>query len=1367
MHRPPASSSFPLAPIGSAVLALLVSVGCPGRAPRAPTGSATTGRAASDEALVPVGGRFESPATEALVREALAGTHAGPDEALGQRMQVRPLPHPTPEPGANAKFNFDGGKRGWITALPERELLTSPAYADGRIFLGGGFSSHQFYALAAFSGEMEWAMAAPDGGPTAAVIQERDVIFNTESCTLFVADAATGRLRWKKWLGDPLMSQPAAADGLIFSAYPVSGGHELGAFRALNGEVAWKISIPADIIQAPHVAGDSVFAATMDGTLLRVERRTGRELWRRDLGASSAPWVDGDNVLLAHRVGAATAPEEEQIVVSARDGRVRTRGDRTAARYLGGTTRDRTMAAGQAGAWGGVPHGEHLGLSNVAAGWAFQGSSPAVAAGRAYFANGGQIVARDMATGRTVWRRAYREADGAQALSPPAVVGSQLVFGTVDGHLYSTDIDTGMTLWAYQVGEPIVFQPIVAQGWVFVATGRGNVIGLEVADPAFDGWHMWGGNARHAGLVETAGTPSPALLASLERPSQGTMRVAAFETPATPPGQEPAATPAATPAPAPAPAPADGDGAEAEGGEAPVVRAAAQAPMPELPLARTTVRARVTGVSALVTVTQSFQNPHDRPIEAVYLFPLPADAAVNDMEMHIGDRVVRARIQKKAEARATYAAARASGRRAALLEQQRPNLFAQRVANIQPHERIDVQLQYVQLLPTADDQTELVFPMVAPRRFDPAHPDPRAPAADPLAPRAGQAPALAAAPPEIRSSREIDLEVDLEAGLPLEGLASPTHQVRIDRPGASHAKIALAAGDRVPNRDFVLRWSAAGESPRATVLSHREAESTYFSLIVQPPAAPPAASVAARQVTFVVDTSSSMNGQPLAVARAFARKVIETLGPDDTFQVLAFADGVRSFAAAPTPIGAGTRAAAEAFLGDLRATGATEMVPAIEAGLAATAGAGDRVPIVVLVTDGFIGNEADVLRSIATKLGSTRLYAVGVGSSVNRFLVERAAEIGRGRATIVTLSEDPTAAATTFATRIAKPVFTDVTVDWGGLEVRDVYPRHLPDLFAGQPLVVTGRSPRGGRATVRVEGTVGGRRFGRNVDVVLASTPGETPHPSLPTIWARAAVHDLDNRLALRDDPALVAEVTRLGLAHRMVTAYTSFVAVDLEPAAPGTPANPADAAAESRPTLSPARSLPGDPEIRIPAPRDARAVTVVLPFGESIAAAWDDDLGLWSASFLIPLDAPEGGHPVDVLVTHADGRLERLRLWYTVDSAAPALHVEVVGDARAGGTVTLEARQVVTDADAAQAGLRTGDRRLTPERAQSLADTRRVEARLPDGVVVPFRSIEPGLWRAEVPIATGTTRGVDLEIVAVDVAANVARQPFRIEVGR
>jgi len=607
--------------------------GCPGRLAESREGSATT--AARDlDLFQPVSAQAPAPPDRAaLLEEALAGVVEGADGTLGSRLSVRALRRPTPPRGATAKFDFDGGRRGWVTALPSEQLLTSPAYAGGKIFLGGGFASHRFFAFDAFDGELAWSVAAPDGGPSAAIVHEGKVIFNTESCTIFVADAETGELLWSKWLGDPLMSQPVASGGLVMSAYPASGGHRFGAYRLADGQPVWDVPIAADVIQAPQAQGESVFFATMDGTAYRLRARDGRTEWTRDVGASGALWVDGDHVLLSRRVNGRGAVTEQPIVLSARDGRLVSEGEAVPAPYFAGGSRDRNMTQTQAGAWGNVPHGEHLGLTNVAAGWAFQGSTPAVADGRAYFAVGGDIRARDMATGETVWRRSYAQAEGAQAISPPAVVGSQLIFGTLEGHLYAADIDTGMTLWAYDVGEPIVFQPIVAQGWVYVATGRGNVIGLEMGDAMFDGWHMWGGNARHAGLVETAGTVDPALLASLERPGQGTMRVAAFER---------AGDPAAIP----------GESSE-EATDAVPAAAQAEPELPDLPLVSTRVSATVSGLVARVTVTQRFDNPHGDPIEALYLFPLPADAAVDDMQMHVGERVIRGRIQRRAQARRT------------------------------------------------------------------------------------------------------------------------------------------------------------------------------------------------------------------------------------------------------------------------------------------------------------------------------------------------------------------------------------------------------------------------------------------------------------------------------------------------------------------------------------------------------------------------------------------------------------------------------------------------------------------------------------------------------------------------------------------
>jgi Ca-activated chloride channel family protein len=1203
---------------------------------RTPRGLDSSGRARSAEDLASL---------------ALAGTSEASEDHLTARRALRPVRVPRVGRGANARFEFDHGKRGWVTAMPSEELLVSPAFANGKIFVGGGFASHQFYALDAYDGELRWAVAAPDGGPTAAIVHKARVIFNTESCTLFVVDAETGELRWKRWLGDPLMSQPAATDEMVLSAYPANGAHVFGAFRLSDGEPIWTTPIPADVIQAPQVASGSVWFATMDGSAFRLNLRDGRVRWHARTGAASPLFVDGDRVLTTRRVDEGDSTFEQPVVLSAINGEIVREAERIPAPYLRGGTRERELFHAQAGAWGNVPHGQHLGLTNVAAGWAFQGSSAAVLDGRAYFAVAGEIRAREIATGRDVWRRTYAEAASSQAVSPPAVVGAQMSFGTLDGHLYATDIDTGMTLWAYDVGEPIVFQPIVAQGWVYVATARGNVVGLEIGDPGLDGWHMWGGNAEHTGLVETAGELDPALVASRERPSRGTMRLAAF-------------TPRENEAPEEPEQASDADG----------VLRIERREQPELPLTATRVDGTISGFVARMVVTQVFENPYDRPIEAVYLFPLPDGAAVDAMEMRIGERVVRGRIQERRQARATYEAARTEGRRAALLEASRPALFTQRVANIQPGERIEVRIAYAQHLPYEDGSYEVTFPMSAPRRFDPSPSGSRT--RDELATRD----TVAAASARTSERAPAEIRLDLDAALPIATIASPSHRVSIDRDG-SRARVVLARGDGAVDRDFVLRYGVGGEAPRAAVIAHREEEGGYVTLVIEPPVVENA-EAAPRDVVFVVDTSSSMRGRPMEQAKAAMRASLRGLRGSDTFQILAFSDGLER--SSPSPVVASESSIAEGmtFIDRIRAVGATRMVPAIESALdEAMSPEAGRVRLVVLVTDGYVANEREVLSSIASKLDGERIYALGVGGSPNRFLLDRATEIGRGRAMYVGLSEEPAASAAKFVALVDKPVLTDIAVDWDGLEVSDVYPRFTPDLFAGRPLVLHARYGRGGRANVRVSGTFAGERHEQTIAVALPDRPNGTANDSQRVLWARAAVADRLNRMSLREDEALVREVTELGLRHAIVTPYTSFVAVDVEE----TPSQPNAQEAAPTPTLSPARSLPGDPEIRIPAPRDARAVTIILPFGETLSAAWEPELRTWSARFLVPRDAEEGTYPIYVLVTHADGREERSMLWYTVDQAAPVVRVTASGDVRPGSTITLTATQVLTSADLAQ----------------------------------------------------------------------------------
>jgi len=1267
--------------------------------------------------------RPELPTVDALLAEALEGVVDTDDETLGARMQLRRLRIPSPPRGSTASFDFEDGRRAWITALPSRTVLTSPAYGSGKVFLGGGFASHRFFAFDAFRGELEWGLAAPDGGPTAAIVDGDRVLFNTESCTLFVADVDTGELLWKRWLGDPLMSQPAVANDLVLSAYPKNGTHELGAFRLADGEPVWSLPIPADVIQAPQVVGDSVYFATMTGHAYRVRHRTGRVVWQKDLGASSAIWVDGDRALLSRRVDHRGRSFEEPVVLDADTGDVRSRGERVPAPYFGGNTRDRRLASGQAGAWGSVA-GAHLGLANDASGWAFQGSSPAVADGRAYVAVGSELRAREIETGELVWKRTYGEGSDAQAVSPPAVIGSQLVYGTVDGHLYFSDIDTGMTIRAYDLGQPIVFQPIVAQGWVYVATGEGNLIGLEIGDAQLDGWHMWGGNPQHAGLVASAGEVDPAYLASLERPTRGTLRRA--------------------------PHPDEGEVASDATDATDATDAGTETDEPELPLVRTRVEAEVQGIVARVRVTQAFENPHDEAIEGVYLFPLPENAAVDAMEMHIGERVVRGRIRRRQQARREYEAARAEGRRAALLEQQRPNLFVQKVANIPPGGSIDVQLEYVQTLPYADQRYELAFPMSAPPRYSPD--DPGA-VLDETARRAAD---------------RVDLNVKLHPGLPLVSVDSPTHEISARRIG-DDAEVTLRETDAT-DRDFVLRYQVGGEHPEATIHAHRQRVAPelltepngYFTLVVQPPVASDPAPQP-REISFVIDRSSSMRGASMTRAKAVVREVLGGLRAEDRFSLYTFSDRVEAMSDAPVARTDETLAEAATFLSDVRAVGATEMVPAIQRALAIRSDDDvDRLRLVVLLTDGYIGNEADVLRAVSESLGDARLYALGVGDAVNRFLLTRAAEIGRGQALFSGSADTAGGVAARFASLVDRPVFTDVEIDWGGLDARDVYPRRTPDLFAGRPLLVHGRFERGGRARVRIRGTLNGERHERAFVVELpgAPTPGAEDSSRVhASLWARAAVRDRMNRIYLRDDPRLIEEVTQLGLRHDLVTQWTSFVAVDETPEAEAEPER------QSTATMSPARSLPGDPEIRIPAPADARMVTVVLPFGESLAASWEAELDLWTARFLIPADAEEGSYPIDVLITHADGRFERMRIWYTVDAHAPVLEVETEGDVVPGGSVQLRATQVITEHDLEQVGHSRAS--LTDARAQLLADARRVEARLPDGSVIDLELRGPATWSAVLPVPADVGDSFTVQLAVVDMAANVRVQPLSLEVRR
>ena len=554
----------------------------------------------------------------------------------------------------------------------------------------------------------------------------------------------------------------------------------------------------------------------------------------------------------------------------------------------------------------------------------------------------------------------------------------------------------------------------------------------------------------------------------------------------------------------------------------------------DVPLAHTEVHLRVSGMLVDATVTQHFRNPYADKIEAVYLFPLPTGAAVDDLVIKSGDRTIHGQIAERTAAKRTYLAAKARGQVAALLTEERPNLFTQTIANLEPGATIDVTLHYVERLAPTEDGYELVFPMVAPPRYVPAG---AAAAQDPTA----VSPTVL--PPGQRSSHDISLDVDLDAAVALTTVDSPSHHVAMDRPSSRRARLHLAPDDTIPNKDFVLRYRVAGAAPALGALAFRDgAGDGTFLFIAQPPVATAPVAIAPRELVVILDTSSSMRGKPLAKAKDLVRRLLADLRPDDTFQLVRFDDTAAALAPAPIANKPHNVAVALQWLGALDAGGATEVTAGLDTAFAQPHDP-NRLRVAVFVGDGFVGDEDAILARATAELGTGRLFCFGVGSAVNRYLLEELARVGRGALQVIRPDEDATAAIATFARRIDAPILTDVTIDWGGLAVRDVSPAALPDLFLGQPLLVSGHYARPGRGVVTVHGTQAGRRVSLALAVEL---PAQDPdRPALAALWARDRIAELSRQLVRKADPAVEQQILALSLASHVLTRFTAFVAVD------------------------------------------------------------------------------------------------------------------------------------------------------------------------------------------------------------------------------
>jgi Ca-activated chloride channel family protein len=562
-----------------------------------------------------------------------------------------------------------------------------------------------------------------------------------------------------------------------------------------------------------------------------------------------------------------------------------------------------------------------------------------------------------------------------------------------------------------------------------------------------------------------------------------------------------------------------------------------------VPLKHTDVHAAIAGYIATVDVTQQYHNPYNEKIEAVYVFPLPTNAAVNEFLMTIGDRRIRGIIREREEAERIYKRARQLGFVAALLTQERPNIFTQAVANIEPGHDIDINIKYFHTLAYDDGWYEFVFPMVVGPRFNPpGSTDGIGAVAKGKGGQSGQSTEVQYLRPGQRNGHDIGVEVAIDAGVNIEALRSVNHQIAVNRPADSQAVVQLDPADTIPNKDFVLRFKVAGRQLKTAVLTHQDERGGFLTMMVYPPDDLRKLPRGPMEMVFVLDCSGSMNGRPLEQAKAAVEHALGQMRFDDTFQIIRFSSDASKLGPRLLPATRENIVKGRRYLRSLNSRGGTMMIEGIRAALKMPHDE-SRLRTVAFLTDGYIGNESEIFAEVDRLLGASRIFSFGIGTSTNRYLLEGLARTGRGAVAYLSLDDDASKVMDAYFQRVSHAALTDVTIDWGALDVADVYPARLPDIFVGRPLIVTARY----RGTMSTTAHIRGRAGRREMDIVLPLDPGNAAntHAGLPEVWARHKIADCAYRSITepdRDWPAIIRDVA---LEFGLMSDYTAFVAVD------------------------------------------------------------------------------------------------------------------------------------------------------------------------------------------------------------------------------
>ncbi|MEM6686045.1 MAG: VIT domain-containing protein [Bacteroidota bacterium] len=552
-----------------------------------------------------------------------------------------------------------------------------------------------------------------------------------------------------------------------------------------------------------------------------------------------------------------------------------------------------------------------------------------------------------------------------------------------------------------------------------------------------------------------------------------------------------------------------------------------------IPLKSTKANVKISGNIAHVHIAQTYQNTGNIPIEAKYVFPLSTQAAVHKMQMTIGDRTINAKIFEKQEAQRVYDKALKEGKRAAKLDQHRPNVFQMNVGNIVQNDLVTIDIYYTEMLVPLAGNYEFVFPGVVGPRYTGENTSGETVFHQPYTKKG------------VSDTFEYNLNVQINSGIPIADVSSNSHNIKVHYPNTRIAEVSLTVENENPsNRDFILQYGMRGNEIQSGLLLYEEDGEKFFAYMMEPPKATAKVATTAKEYLFVVDVSGSMNGYPMQVSKKLLRNLLVNLPETDHYNILLFAGGSRVLSTEPLSCSPENIQKGINFLTNINGGGGTNLLNALKTAYALPRMNQNSARSMVVITDGYVSIERQAFEMIEKNLGQANVFTFGIGSGVNRYLLEGMAKVSSSEAFIATEMNEANAIAEKFRNYIKSPLLTQIQIQADGFDAYDVTPSSIPDVFTSRPILVFGKYRGSAKGKLIITGKSGNGIFKKEFRV--ADGVLSRDNEALRYLWARKKIERLDDYKRRFGDNTK-QEVIKLGLQYNLVTQYTSFVAVDTE----------------------------------------------------------------------------------------------------------------------------------------------------------------------------------------------------------------------------